>query len=295
MRTVAVDTHTWLAARAFLLDRCDDFYQQLTVVRDAFDAEAIHDLRVSSRRLREGLALFGHCFRKRQLAPLRRELKSLTAMLGAIRNTDEAILFFTPLAAECSADAVAAIAHIVTVLQARRTAELRQLKRELKKMDPASLLGRIDYLCSNPRIFDPDVNDLFRPVAVTLLAAVAMREKAVVELLPAAVVAENISAQHRLRIAIKRFRYRLEFMAPLAATEYKRLYSLVKAYQEVLGHMHDMDVFSGLTGEIIATSEERQALTAIISGRRRTFFADFLQLQNSNPLEQLCAQVQGLL
>jgi len=297
MRTVTADTHTWLAARAFLLERCDDFYLQLTVVREAFDPEAIHDLRVSSRRLREGLSLFGHCFRKRQLAPIRSELKGLTAMLGSIRNTDEAILFFFTLETECAADTAvaAAVAHIVTILQSRRVAELRHLKRALKKIDPGSLLGRIDYLCNNPRIFDPDVNSLFQPVAATLLDAVAMRETAVVELLPEAVVAENVSAQHRLRIAIKRFRYRFEFMAPLAAVEYKRIYSLVKAYQEVLGHMHDMDVFSGLTGEIIVEAEERQTLTAIISDRRRTYFADFLQLQSANPLEQLCAQVQDLL
>jgi len=295
MRKLTVDTHTWLAARGFLLDRSDDFFLQLTRAREAFDPEAIHDLRVASRRLREGMALFGHCFRKRQLAPLRKELKGLVAMLGSIRNTDEAILFFSDLAENCDAASSCAAMKIVATLQGKRVAERRELKREVKKIDPGTLLGRIDDFCSNPRIFNPDARGLFQPIADYLLEAMAVREKAILELLPEALVEENISAQHRLRIAVKHFRYRLEFMSSLASGDYRKIYSAIKEYQEVLGHMHDLDVFLGLTVEITAGQSGAGLLRKIIGDRRRSLFAEFLHLQTANPLDEMGNRVRGLL
>jgi len=295
MRNLTANTHTWLAARGFLLDRCDDFFLQLTRAREAFDPEAIHDLRVASRRLREGIALFGHCFSKRQLAPIRKELKGLVTMLGSIRNTDEAILFFSNLPKNCDTASAGAAMKIVATLQEKRVEEQRELKRELKKIDPGALLGRIDDFCSNPRLFNPDARGLFQPIAVCLLEAMAVREKAILEILPEALVEENVSAQHRLRIAVKHFRYRLEFMSPLASDDYRKIYNALKEYQEVLGHMHDLDVFIGLTGEITAEQSGTMLLHEIIGNRRRMLFTEFLQHQATNPLDEMGNRVRGLL
>lgn len=291
MRAVTADTHTWLAARQFLLDRCDDFCRQLLRVRESFEPEAIHDLRVSSRRLREGISIFSACFRKRRLAPIIKELKRLTAMLGAIRNSDEAILFFSPLGANGAADYSPMAVHIVAGLAAERAAEKRQLKKELKKMDPAAFRGRLEALCSKPRIFGPAADVLFQPVGATILAAVALREKTILDLLPAALLEEHVTAQHRLRIAVKRFRYRLEFLAPLARGDYKRVYNSIKEYQEILGDMHDLDVFSGLAGD----QGENSPLKKIISARRHALFAAFLRQQAANPLDKAGDLVRALL
>ena len=295
MRSVTADTQTWLAAREFLLDRSDDFFLQLARAKESFEAEAIHDLRVSTRRLREGISLFGHCFRKRQFSPLRKELKSLTVMLGAIRNTDEALLFFTPLAGECDATAAAAVMNIVSVLQERRVTEQRGLKRELKKIDPEALLGRIDGICNNPRIFNPNAVGLFQPVTDTILQALTTREKALLELLPEALQEEATVAQHRLRIAVKRFRYRLEFLAPLAGGDYKGIYRAIKGYQELLGHMHDLVVFRAMTGEMAGAQTGDDGLVSLIAERRRGLFAEFRQLQQAEPLDGLGSRVRRLL
>lgn len=295
MRGATADTHTWMAARQFLLRGADDFYLQLTRARESFDPEAIHDLRVSSRRLREGISLFSDCFRKRQLAPIRKELKGLTEMLGAIRNCDEALLFFSPLAEKCASSAGKTVLTIVATLQEQRVAEQRNLKLELKKIDPGSLLDRIDATCSNPRIFNPASKALFLPVAAYILAATALREKTVLELLPEALVAKNVTAQHRLRIAVKRFRYRMEFLAPFAGNSYKSVYSTIKEYQEILGHMHDLDVFSSLITAPIDEPAKNRALKTIINARRRVLFNQFLRMHNRAPLDKMGDLVRGLL
>ena len=179
--------------------------------------------------------------------------------------------------------------------KAERAAEQRKLKRELKKIDPGSLLGRIDDICSNPRIFNQNASGLFQPVAEYLLEAIKVREKPMLELYPEALVEENVTAQHRLRIAVKRFRYRLEFLAPLASGDYKQVYNSIKEYQEVLGQLHDLDVFSGLTKETAAEQSASQLVRKIISDRRHLLFTQFLRLQTANPLAEMGSRVRSLL
>lgn len=295
MRGVTVGSHNWIAARSFLLDRSDDFSLQLTRTRESFDPEAIHDLRVSLRRLREGIAVFGFCYRKRQLAPLRKELKSFITWLGSIRNSDEAILFFTALADKSDAAIAAAVMNIVKTLDARRVSEQRKLNSELKKIDPGSLLGKIDLIFSNPRIFKPDASPLFQPVGEYLLEAITIREKPLQEILPDALKEENAFVQHRLRIAVKRFRYCLEFLAPFASSDYKPVYSSLKEYQEVLGRLHDLDLFSAMAGEMTASLSEGHFVKNIITVRRHMLFNEFLLLQASNPLDEMGNRVRGLL
>jgi len=295
MRGVTADTHTWLAARSVLLDRCDDFCLQLTRARESFDPEAIHDLRVSSRRLREGISIFSDCFSKRRLAPIRQELKNLTEMLGAIRNCDEALLFFSSLVNTCHKDLRTTVMTIIARLQEERVAEQRKLNRQLVKTDSGSLLNRIDAVCSSPRIFSPASNALFVPVATAILQAVAVREKTMLELLPGALVEEQVPAQHHLRVAVKRFRYRVEFLAPFANSSYKTVYGTIKEYQEILGHMHDLDVFIGLIPDLADEAEKNRGLKNIISERRSALFTHFIRLHQAHPLDKTGDLVRGLL
>lgn len=295
MRGVTAETHTWLAARAFLRERCDDFFLQVTRVRESFAPDAIHDLRVSSRRLRECLNVFAGCFRKRQVTELRKELKSLTNYLGAIRNSDEALLFFSRLVESAEQETLAALEEISAALQSRRSREQKDLRHEVKRVDPASLLQRIDELCLNLRIFDPDSAALFIPVAETLLSAIEAREKSILDILPDARQETEVAAQHRLRIAVKRFRYRLEFMAPIAPRrDYLAIYSRVKNYQELLGQLHDLDVFADTVEAILSGAAGTEPLKIIIASRRHDLFTEFMGLSDASPLTLMMNKVRSL-
>jgi CHAD domain-containing protein len=52
------------------------------------NAEAIHDLRVSSRRLGECLKVFGQFFPQRAVKKIRRNLKAVLAQAAEVRNRD---------------------------------------------------------------------------------------------------------------------------------------------------------------------------------------------------------------
>lgn len=295
MRGVSAGTHTWLAAMGFLRERCDDFSLQVSRVRDSFDVEAIHDLRVSSRRLRELLDVFAGCFSERHVANLRKELKSLTCYIGTIRNNDEALHFFTGLAPSADQESSAALQRIIAELQARRKHEQKALEIELKRVNPFALLVRIDKLCSTMKIFDADSEILFRPVAEVLPSAVAQREKSIMEILPEALQESAVSPQHRLRIAVKRFRYRLELLAPIVSqNDYRETYSAVKKYQELLGHMHDLDVFDQIVDEIVATQTGAGLIKASIARLRHELFSEFMALHADIPLPLIIDKVRSL-
>lgn len=52
------------------------------------DGEAIHDLRVSIRRLTQALSVFEPCFSGREIRKARRRLKRIITAAGLVRNCD---------------------------------------------------------------------------------------------------------------------------------------------------------------------------------------------------------------
>lgn len=54
----------------------------------AGDAEAVHDMRVATRRLRVALSNFATCFAPENRREMRRQLGHLAAVLGAVRDLD---------------------------------------------------------------------------------------------------------------------------------------------------------------------------------------------------------------
>ena len=114
-------------------------------------------------------------------------------------------------------------------------------------------------------------------------------------LLPDALIEENVTTQHRLRIAVKRFRYRVEYLAPIASNDYKSVYSVIKEFQEVLGRLHDLDVFRGIAQETILEQTLLDSVEKSIADCRKLLFAEFLKLQTADPLDEIGRRVRGLL
>lgn len=90
------------------------------------NADAIHDLRVSSRRLAECLRVFGPFFPQRAVKKIRRSLKALLAQAAEVRNRDVTL----ELLAKAGVDAKFAA---LATLGAERTRQLRLLIEMLKR------------------------------------------------------------------------------------------------------------------------------------------------------------------
>ena len=287
MMLISPDAPLWIAARMFLLEKGDDFFSQWDKVEKTFEHEDIHDLRVASRRLREGLALFAPCFPAKSLSRISTRAKRLTGLLGAIRNTDEALAFFS-----CQRDnSTQAVGELLekplASLREERKSELKRLRKGITSLEPKAFRKFFLETCNSPLIFIKSPIDPFTTVGLFARKMIDVRLGPVAELLPEAVREENINAQHRLRIAVKRLRYRYELVAPIAHGTYQELHESIKKYQEILGTMHDLDVFANLAIERIAGEDALEMVLVDIMQKRKQAFSVFMEMQNAIPFEQL--------
>jgi len=280
----------WVAARALIAERKCDLEQRWNRAERTFDAEDIHDLRVSSRRLREALTFFSPCFPAKSLARTFSRTKRLTRMLGTMRNTDEALIFFRSCAA--SGRTASELDGLLSQLEQERKQELKLLKAGLQSHPLAPLREQLDALLLEPDLFANDRVDPFTQIVGFAREMIVERIRAVAELLPLAAEEKQVDAQHRLRIAIKRLRYRYELLAPLVGSGHAELLAIVKAYQDLLGTMHDLDLFAGMVVKQLPETSGRTRLLAEIAGQRHDLFADFSAMLHRSPLPDTAEQMR---
>lgn len=288
-------TPLWLAARVLLHERGDDFFRRRDKVLKTFNPEEIHDLRVSSRRLREGLELFLPCYPEELMEPLVKLSRKVTRLLGEIRNTDEAICFFDALMAELDGSCQAELERLKLSFQKKRKKELGRLKAGLRLIVSDKINDRYRHGVNSPALFSspPTAVDLFAPLALFAASSLDARMAAVVQLVPEARLAVAIEAQHLLRIAVKHLRYRMEILSVLFGERFQELHAPVKGYQEVLGKMHDLDVFAGIVRAAGVSPFTEEVALGTIAAKRSQLFAEFSRMLKNVPFERIGAQARS--
>jgi len=290
-------TPLWIAARVLLYDRVDDFFRRRDMVLKTFDAEDIHDLRVASRRLREGLTLFAPCYPAAEIIRLARKTRQVTRLLGKIRNADEALLFFASLADELDGSCRSNLEELVRTFRKNRGKGIKGLRSGLRESAPATVRDLFLRTINSPSLFTApaDSVDLFAPLSVFAREALGARLADVVKLEPAARHAGATEAQHLLRIAVKHYRYRMEILARLIGTCFEELHASLKNYQDVLGKMHDLDVFAGIVREEGFPPDAEKPVLDAIATKREDLFAGLTRLLETAPFEAIGERVRNAL
>jgi hypothetical protein len=147
---------------------------------------------------------------------------------------------------------------------------------------------------NSPSLFNPQVSgvDLFAPLSDFARGSLDLRFNAIMNLLPDARHVEGVEAQHLLRIAVKHFRYRLEILHFLMGDSFPEVHGALKGYQEVLGKMHDLDVFAGIVREAGFPSQTEIIVLGAMAAKRGKLFADFSGMLNITPFEKIGEQVR---
>ena len=293
----AHSTPLWLASRTLLARHEEEFFARWEKTIRRFQQDDVHDLRVASRRLREGLALFSPCFPGKKNAKVVKRVKRVTELLGGLRNTDEAFLFFSELTPEESGASRQEIEQLLTSLRRERELAHKKLKKELRALDPEPLRNDLMALRTGENLFArrDELVDPFTSIAFFAYGAFQERAQPLTDLLPPAVERDNHDAQHSLRIAIKKLRYRLEILAPLLKSGYDELHEALKSYQDLLGKLHDLVLFHELVRERLAEGAGRQRLLQLLEERRNRLHDSFLELLSSFPVESIGAKIRDAL
>ncbi len=114
-------------APEILRERFEAMMRHEQGTRAGEDPEALHDMRVASRRLRAAVEAFSVCYRGKEWARVVRQTKELTGALGAARDSDVLIGWIEAYARSVPPDELPAIEVFAEKLRAERETHRAEL------------------------------------------------------------------------------------------------------------------------------------------------------------------------
>ena len=225
------------------------------------DADGIHDLRVSIRRLRQGFRVFEAWFDCEQLLQTHRRLRKLMKRCAAVRNYDVARDVLRAAGWEDP--------RVYKNLGEQRRAARRELAEALRKWNRGNRLAKW--------------RGKLRPVPQSGGAALHNKAEHARRILPAmlsdliragrnaARIGASHEQMHQFRLKTKRMRYTLELFESVYGIKTKRLMNWLKGLQEKLGAINDCAV----TLEMVRSDRGASAAVRKLAHQREAEFRTY--------------------
>jgi CHAD domain-containing protein len=208
------------------------------------DIEALHDMRVATRRMRSAFDVFGDAFDSKAVKPHVKGLRRTGKALGRVRDLDVFLEKAGHFLHAAQNDHPPDISPLLNAWRAQReTARERMLifldgeKYQAFRQDfnifvqTPGLGARIP---SETRPTPQRVTEIVPILIYTQMAAVRAYERVLAE--------ATLEQLHRLRIEFKKLRYSLEFFREVLGPEARAVIQKIKAIQDHLGNLNDADV-----------------------------------------------------
>jgi len=268
-------------------EHLSDFSSVLGNVLATGDADAVHDLRVVTRRLQQVLSTLSPSPRPKRVRRLRRTLRRIRRALGAWRNYD---VILEPVArrrkATRSPHKRAAWTLVREHLEKRRLDEMIRARRRLLDKDLSGFADRLQTTIAD-LLQQTQPADVERSVLTRV--EVAWREWQAA--LARAEQNCEVPTVHGLRIATKRLRYRVELARALGDEAAEPVLEWARDVQHELGDWHDHQVLQQLMAEALARPEVllgavevvRVALAELERERRSAPAADSAIVRRTRP------------
>lgn len=196
-------------------------------VRKSADPQSVHRLRVALRRCRSLALLMGEVDLHPSWARLRRVSRKLFRTLGELRDTQilgEGVKKLVPANTPLRQT-------LLKVLEQREVKPLARARRAVEQFDQRAWRRLARTLQRRARLVPPN-----SPVA-ECLALERYEELRTLHL--RAVRTQQPKPWHKLRVAVKRFRYTIESVLPARAAAWD---DGLRQMQDLLGEIHDLDL-----------------------------------------------------
>jgi len=209
------------------------------------DAEAVHQTRVATRRLRSDLKTFAAVVDPVWLSHTRADLKWIADSLGTVRDIDVLAGHLETEMGHAPPPDARPFGEIHLDLSRRREAAHADLLEDMSSERYLTLLDRLHASSESPPFVDPSTSkthaglrpdDPARKVLPTLVRGPWRKLRKAVRHVGAHPTDQQL---HRIRIRAKRLRYAAEATAPVVGKPAQRMAAAVESLQTVLGDHHD--------------------------------------------------------
>lgn len=231
------------------------------------DPEAIHDMRVASRRLQEVLRLV--FAEDPRLKSLIQDIRRARRAQSGVRDLDVIAQRLRAAAKGTGRDTREALLFAQQTLAARRRQRHRKMVKALKSLDLGGLRTRIETLMSvqtqgRSRVSGPNIPRV--QVERRAQAQIAGRADAFREAVSTARGSLTPEDLHAARLAGKRLRYALEISDELQIGSFRRQIAQMRAIQQALGHCHDLEVLEESVTKLLADREMFRCHLPVVRG-----------------------------
>lgn len=248
-------------------------------VLKAYEPDAIHDLRVASRRFRAAMNLCEVVKPNASNQELVKSVRTLTRALSGLRNIDEARLFFE---SHLQHDASAA-AHLSCTLAALHRDEVKRVTKLLKGFGHHHF-GRTVHKLATGMAAEPFTSRNAVATLACFSEAAIRLYLPILQLFVCPTVSWNRSSRHTLRIAIKKLRYFFELLSKVLDRDYAPLLEQLKEYQTILGRLNDIAEFEALLPKLKLARAERKLIKTVLLDEETLLLEEYAALVAQKPL-----------
>jgi len=222
------------------------------------DIEYVHRMRVASRRLRSSLAIFKASFPKSDFKQFVKDIRGVTRALGQARDLDVQIeILENSIPDFKDLQLSPGVNCLLLRLKQQRLAVQSQVVAAMKTLEEDETICRIARWAApwlektdNAYLNSPELLELAFLNIKTQLQAMLNFDRFVRD-------ETNVAELHAMRISAKHLRYTMEIFESLYGEQIKPFISQVKRLQDLLGSIHDADVWMEMIPIFIKQEEQR--------------------------------------
>ena len=237
VRGLRASTRLIDAAQAFLAVRLADLQLHCVAFAERLTPAHVHNVRVALRRLRSAVRLFGKNKAGRRADT---ELRRFQAALGPLRDLQVQLVGLSRLRRKLPPEEAALAGQVQATLAGTRQSSLdtaRAALRHWEKRGPAALK---QLSGARPK---------GRLGGHRLRKRLVRQLEGLEEWASTALADPGPAPMHQLRIAVRRFRYALEYLEPAMPAETAAIRAELLPLQGALGDLHDLDIQIGLVDQ----------------------------------------------